>query len=61
MSVNSKGHYDVIAIIDGNRRRRFIRPDMELFRKLSAQDIFNLQPTEKLLLIESLFPPEQTH
>ncbi len=59
ISVNSKGHYDVMALIDGNRRRRFIRSDMELFSKLYTQDIFNLPINTRLRLIESLFPPEK--
>lgn len=57
VSVNSKGHYEVSAIIDGNRRRRFIRPNMHLYRDLKQQDISDLSPEEKIRLTETLFPP----
>lgn len=56
ISINSKGHYDVSVIIDGNRQRRFIRPSMILYSELSKQDIFKLSVNEKIRLIEILFP-----
>lgn len=58
VSVNSKGHFEVIATIDGNRHRRFVRPNMSLYSDLSAQDLYALSPEYRLRLIESLFPPE---
>lgn len=57
VSVNSKGHYEVAAVIDGNRHRRFVRPNMSLYPDLSAQDICNLPADEQSLLVETLFPP----
>lgn len=56
VSVNSKGHFEVAAIIDGNRQRRFIRQNMSLYSDLSKQDIFNLPVNDKVNLIETLFP-----
>lgn len=56
MSVNSKGHYEVSAIIDGERHRRFIRPNMNLYSELAKLDIFNLPAAEKIRLTEILFP-----
>lgn len=56
VSVNTKGHYEVAAIIDGKRIRRFVRPNMPLYSELSGKDIFNLTPAEKSRLVEALFP-----
>lgn len=58
VSVNSKGYYDVTAVIDGGRRRRFIRPAMKLYAGMSELDIFNLTNEQKTELAEKLFPPE---
>ena len=58
VSVNSKGYYDVKAVIDGSRRRRFIRPAMKLYAGMSELDIFNLTNEQKTELAEKLFPPE---
>lgn len=55
VSVNSKGYYEVVAIIDGNRHRRFVRPNMDLYAELAERDIFNLTDTEKSRLAEILF------
>ena len=58
VSVNSKGHYEVVAIIDGIRHRRFVRPNMDLYTDLTKQDIYNLPADEKIRLAEILFPPK---
>lgn len=58
VSVNSKGIYVIEATIDGQRRRRFIRPDVHLYRDLCDTDIFSLSPAYKIKLVESLFPME---
>ncbi len=56
LSVNSKGHIEVAAIINGKRYRKFIRPNMEIYSDLMKQDIFNLPLSEKIRLVESLIP-----
>ena len=58
VSVNSKGHYEVVAIIDGIRHRRFVRPNMGLYSDLMKQNFYNLPAEEKIRLAEKLFPPE---
>lgn len=58
VSVNSKGHYEVTATIEGKRHRRFIRPNMSPYADISRHDIYNLPLTEKTLLVEILFPPD---
>lgn len=58
VSVNSKGHYEVVVIIDGQRHRRFVRPNMNLYTDLTKQDIYNLPADEKIRLAEILFPPK---
>lgn len=57
VSVNAKGHFEVAATIDGNRHRRFVRPNMRLHAYLMQQDIYNLPSIEKIGLTETLFPP----
>lgn len=57
-SFNSKSHYEFIATIDGTRRKRFVRQNMELYGTLTGLDIFNLSANEKISLAEALFPPE---
>ncbi|MCM1111082.1 MAG: type II toxin-antitoxin system HipA family toxin [Clostridium sp.] len=56
ISVNSKGHFDVAAVIDGKRYRRFIRPNMDLHSGIRQFDIDNLPIEMKLQLISELFP-----
>lgn len=58
VAVNSKGYYEVVAIIDGIRHRRFVRPNMSLYPDLRERDIFNLSAGEKSRLAGILFPPE---
>ncbi|MBQ9077139.1 MAG: type II toxin-antitoxin system HipA family toxin [Muribaculaceae bacterium] len=58
ISVNSKGHYEVSAIIDGNRRRRFIRPNMTLYAELSRQKSLDLHNLNMPYIIGQLFPPD---
>ncbi len=56
ISVNTKGHYEVSATIDGRRQRRFIRPNMDLYSEMTGLDIFNLPVEVKIRLTEILFP-----
>lgn len=56
VTVNTKGHYEIAATIDGIRCRRFIRPGMSLFSKLSKQGTFDLPTATQIALIETLFP-----
>lgn len=56
-TVNVKGHYVISATIDGNRRRRFIRPTMPEYATLNQQDLLNLSAAEQINLIEMLLPP----
>ncbi|MDE6668624.1 MAG: hypothetical protein K2K26_02940, partial [Muribaculaceae bacterium] len=58
LSVNSKGHIEVLALINGKRHRKFIRPNMEIYSDLMKQDIFNLPLHDKIRLVETLFPLE---
>lgn len=58
VSINSKSHFEVTAVINGHRHRRFIRPTMSLYSKLAEQDIFNLPAEVKIQLVETLFPQE---
>ncbi len=58
ISVNSKGHYEVVANIDGKRHRRFVRPNMDLYADLAERDIYNLHNDDKIRLVEALFPHE---
>lgn len=56
VSVNAKGHYDVIATIDGLRQRRFVRPNTSIYSELTKLDINSIPTYDKLRLIETLFP-----
>jgi len=58
LSVNSRGHIEVSALINGKRRRKFIRPNMEIYSDLIKQDIFNLPIQANIRLVETLFPLE---
>lgn len=58
VTVNSKRFYEVSATIDGRRRRRFVRPDSDLYDELEKRDIYNLAAAEKKRLVEILFPEE---
>ena len=58
LTVNSKGHIEVSALINGKRQRKFIRPNMEIYSDLMKQDIFNLPRQDKIRLIETFFPLE---
>lgn len=58
VEVNSKGHYEVTAMINGQRHRRFVRPSMSLYSELTERDIYNLPADEIIRLVETLFPPE---
>lgn len=58
IAVNSKGYYDISAIINGSRRRKFIRQNNPFYTEIATLDIYNLPPQKKLSLIEELLPPE---
>ncbi len=58
LSVNSKRHYEISAIIDGNHRRRFIRPNMPIYEEMTSLDIYQLTLETKRRLIEMLLPEE---
>jgi len=58
ISVNSKGHYEVSALINSKRHRKFVRPNMNIYSDLLEQDIFNLPLKDKIQLVETLFPVE---
>lgn len=58
ITVNSKGHYQVSAIINDQLHRRFVRYNMKLHSDLSNRDIYNLPADERIRLVEMLFPPE---
>lgn len=56
ISVNSKGHYEVTAMIDGVQRKGFVRKNMNLYKELSKIDILNMSGLERIRLISELFP-----
>lgn len=56
--VNSKGYYEITATINGERHRRFVRPNNGLYSDLAGRDIYNLTADEKIGLVETLFPTE---
>ena len=58
LSVNSKGHIEVSALINGKHHRKFIRPNMEIYSDLMEHNIFNLTLQEKIRLVDTLFPLE---
>lgn len=58
VSVNSRGYYEVSAMIKGRRHRKFVRPNMPLYAELTAQDIYRLPDELKFDLIATLFPKE---
>lgn len=56
ISFNSKRCYEVRVTIDGQRHRRFVKPQTDLYLELNTQNIFQLPACEKIKLIETLFP-----
>ena len=52
---NSKGYFEISAIIDGRRQRRFVRPQMPIYKVLMDMDISNLSANDKKKLIKELF------
>lgn len=57
IAVNSRGHYEISATIDGVRRRFFVRPNNPLYNELSGQnDIFNIPDSYKISIVEQVFP-----
>ncbi len=58
IAVNSKGLYEVSVTINGQRNRRFVRPNMSLYSYLAERDIYNFSPDDKIRLVETLFPPK---
>jgi serine/threonine-protein kinase HipA len=58
LSVNSKGHIEISALINSKRHRKFIRPNMEIYSDMMKQDIFSLPLNDKIRLVETIFPVE---
>ena len=57
IAVNSRGHYEISATIDGVRRRFFVRPNNPLYNELSGHDdIFNIPDSYKISIVEQVFP-----
>ncbi len=56
ITVNSKGHYAVAATIDGDKRRRFIRPNSPIYREMQSTDLLAMTSEQKTRLAERLFP-----
>lgn len=56
ISVNSKGHYDVRATVDGQPRRKFVRPNMAMYQALQQISLQN--PADERLpdILDRLFP-----
>lgn len=57
ITVNAQGHYVVSAKIDGRMRRRFVRPNMDLYTDLSRLDLGNLSERDVQMLVDGLFLP----
>lgn len=55
LSINTKGHYVVEVSIDGVRRRRFIRPNMELYTFLRNNIFSEISAEEKNKILTELF------
>lgn len=58
LSVNTKGNYEISAVIEGRRRRRFIRKEQPEYESLSRLDIYNMPSEERLRIIEKTMPLE---
>ncbi len=56
ISLNTKGHYVINAKIDGQPRRRFVRPNMDLYASMATIDLANPSESEVKKLMERLFP-----
>lgn len=56
VKINSKGQYDVSVLVDGRRRRRFVRPSNPLYVLFSEKDWMEMDPDQRLRVLESLFP-----
>lgn len=58
ISINSKGHYDVRATVDGTPRRRFIRPGSELYAAMQSIDLQKTDAAEFARILSVLFMSE---
>ena len=58
ISINAKGHYEVTAIINGQRQRRFVKPNTALHSILSQRDPINGGTEDKIKVVEAVFAPE---
>lgn len=56
VTVNSKGHYEIKVTINGEKRRNFVRPNMELYSFFQEKDFLNRDRETRLQLLEQLFP-----
>lgn len=54
-AVNAKGYYEVSAVIDGERHRRFVKPGTALYADLSGLNVNKLPLKEQKRLVEALF------
>ncbi len=55
ISSNTKGFIEVHAIIDGNKRKRILRPTSEAYSSLQAYELNKLSKEESISLFEGLF------
>lgn len=58
ITVNGKGHYVISANIGSNQRRRFIRPNMDLFDFFDRNLFFKSDQAKQIEILELLFPPK---
>ena len=56
LTINSKGYYRLNVTIDGKPRRRFIKPDTDLFDSLHQYEMQTLPDHLFISLIERIFP-----
>ncbi|MDE6695459.1 MAG: type II toxin-antitoxin system HipA family toxin [Muribaculaceae bacterium] len=55
ISSNTKGYIEVHATIDGNPRKRVIKPNSEIYTSLQAFELNKLNKEESISLMEALF------
>lgn len=57
INVNSKGHYMFSVNINGHNRRRFIRPNMDLYEIFDKNLFFKSSLSTQIEILQQLFPP----
>lgn len=55
IAINSKGYYDITVHIDGQRKRKVVRPKMPEYQTLAALSIYNLTTDQKAEIVRLLF------